>query len=89
MIEYVINILLGMGYEYARYVQQESGELYRIYYAYYEESDEAVGFIGGWRVEILGVRGIVESEHLVGGVIELKIENFDEQSIINEIINKL
>lgn len=65
------------------------GDLIVSYYAYYEESDEEVGFIGGWRVEVLGVRGIVESEHLVGGVIELKIWNYDEEAIIHEIINKL
>jgi len=69
--------------------ETQLGDLIVSYYAYYEEPDEDVGFVGGWRVEVVGVRGIVESEHLVGGVIELPIENYDEQSIINEIKNKL
>jgi hypothetical protein len=65
------------------------GDLVVYYRSEFEPSDEECGIVGGWAVDIIEVHGIVESEHLKGGVIEVPINEYDEQSLINEIKNKL
>jgi hypothetical protein len=65
------------------------GDLVVYYRSEFEPADEECGVVGGWAVDIVEVHGIVESEHLKGGVIEVPINEYDEQSLINAIKNKL
>ena len=61
------------------------GDLVVYYRSEFEPADEECGIVGGWAVDIVEVHGIVESEHIKGGVVELPIDEYDEQSLINEI----
>ena len=61
------------------------GDLVVYYRSEFEPADEECGIVGGWAVDIVEVHGIVESEHIKGGVIEVPIDEYDEQSLMNEI----
>lgn len=61
------------------------GNLVVYYRSEFEPADEDCGIVGGWAVNIVEVHGIVESEHIKGGVIEVPIDEYNEQSLMNEI----